>query len=69
MAAAASIAGLRAICSMKHVGLNVAADTLMTLAYLGVKGGLVVVTADDPAMFSGINEQDNRYTANSRPFP
>ena len=61
MAAAASIAGLRSMCSMKHVGLNVAADTLMTLAYLGVRGGLVVVTADDPAMFSGINEQDNRY--------
>lgn len=61
MAAGASIAGLRAICSMKHVGLNVASDTLMTLAYLGVTNSLVVVTADDPSMHSGINEQDNRY--------
>jgi len=61
LAASASIAGLRSMCSMKHVGLNVAADTLMTIAYLGVTKGLVVVTADDPAMHSGINEQDNRY--------
>lgn len=61
VAAAASVAGLRSICSMKHVGLNVAADTLITLAYLGITKGLVVVTADDPAMFAGINEQDNRY--------
>jgi len=46
---------------MKHVGLNVAADPLMTIAYLGVKGGLVVISADDPFMFSSQNEQDNRY--------
>ena len=49
------------MCVMKHVGLNVAADALMTLAYVGVKGGLVILTADDPFMFSSQNEQDNRY--------
>ena len=63
VAAGAANAGLRAICMMKHVGLNVAADPLMTLAYVGVKGGLVVITADDPFMFSSQNEQDNRYYA------
>jgi indolepyruvate ferredoxin oxidoreductase alpha subunit len=46
---------------MKHVGMNVAADALMTLAYVGVKAGLVILTADDPYMFSSQNEQDNRY--------
>ena len=61
VAAAAANAGLRAICVMKHVGLNVAADALMTLAYVGVRGGMVIITADDPFMFSSQNEQDNRY--------
>jgi len=61
VAAAAAIAGVRTMCMMKHVGLNVAADPLMTLAYLGIEGGLVVLTADDPFMFSSQNEQDNRY--------
>jgi indolepyruvate ferredoxin oxidoreductase alpha subunit len=61
VAAAAANSGLRAMCMMKHVGVNVAADVLMTLAYLGVKGSLVIVTADDPFMFSSQNEQDNRY--------
>jgi len=61
VAAAAANAGLRSMCVMKHVGLNVAADALMTLAYIGVKAGLVVVSADDPFMFSSQNEQDNRY--------
>jgi indolepyruvate ferredoxin oxidoreductase alpha subunit len=61
VAAAAANSGLRSMCVMKHVGLNVAADALMTLAYIGVKGGLVIVTADDPYMFSSQNEQDNRY--------
>jgi indolepyruvate ferredoxin oxidoreductase alpha subunit len=61
VAAAAAVSGLRTMCMMKHVGLNVAADVLMTLAYLGVKGSLVIVTADDPFMFSSQNEQDNRY--------
>ena len=53
--------GLRSMAVMKHVGLNVAADPLMTLAYLGVRGGMVIITADDPSMFSSQNEQDNRY--------
>ena len=63
VAAAASNAGVRTMCMMKHVGLNVAADPLMTLAYIGVKGGMIVITADDPFMFSSQNEQDNRYYA------
>jgi indolepyruvate ferredoxin oxidoreductase alpha subunit len=62
-AAGASFAGVRAICSMKHVGANVAADPLFSLAYTGVDGGLVVVTADDPSCWSSQNEQDNRHYA------
>jgi indolepyruvate ferredoxin oxidoreductase alpha subunit len=69
VAAAAANSGLRTICLMKHVGLNVAADALMTLAYVGIKGGLVVLTADDPAMFSSQNEQDNRYYARLAGLP
>jgi indolepyruvate ferredoxin oxidoreductase alpha subunit len=61
VASAAANSGLRSMCIMKHVGLNVAADALMTLAYVGVKGGMVIITADDPFMFSSQNEQDNRY--------
>jgi indolepyruvate ferredoxin oxidoreductase, alpha subunit len=61
VAAAASNCGLRTMCVMKHVGMNVAADTLVTLAYLGVTGGMVIISADDPFMFSSQNEQDNRY--------
>ncbi len=61
VAAGAANAGLRTMCMMKHVGLNVAADPLMTLAYVGVTAGLVILTADDPFMFSSQNEQDNRY--------
>jgi indolepyruvate ferredoxin oxidoreductase alpha subunit len=61
VAAGAANSGLRTLCMMKHVGLNVAADPLMTLAYVGVKGPLVIITADDPFMFSSQNEQDNRY--------
>ncbi|MCJ7772108.1 MAG: indolepyruvate ferredoxin oxidoreductase subunit alpha, partial [Desulfobacterales bacterium] len=61
VAAAAANSGVRSMCVMKHVGMNVAADTLMTLAYVGVKAGLVIVSADDPYMFSSQNEQDNRY--------
>ena len=61
VAAAAANSGLRSMCMMKHVGLNVAADALMTLAYVGTRAGLVVVSADDPYMFSSQNEQDNRY--------
>lgn len=59
----ASIAGARAMTAMKHVGLNVAMDPLMTFTYVGAKGGLVVVTADDPGMHSSQNEQDNRNLA------
>ncbi len=61
----ASIGGVRSLCAMKHVGLNVAADPLFTAAYNGVRGGFVIVTADDPSMHSSQNEQDNRYYARS----
>jgi len=61
VAAGASMAGVRSIVSMKHVGLNVAADAAMTLAYTGVKGGLVIAVCDDPQMHSSQNEQDTRY--------
>jgi len=61
VAAAAANSGVRSFCMMKHVGMNVAADAFMTLAYLGVKGGMVILSADDPFMFSSQNEQDNRY--------
>ncbi|MCE5301273.1 MAG: thiamine pyrophosphate-dependent enzyme [Spirochaetia bacterium] len=56
-----SLAGSRSIVTMKHVGLNVALDAFMTLAYTGINGGLVVASADDPGMHSSQNEQDNRY--------
>ncbi|MCW2278960.1 indolepyruvate ferredoxin oxidoreductase subunit alpha [Heliophilum fasciatum] len=57
----AAIAGARTIVTMKHVGVNVAADPLLTVAYTGVRGGLVLVSADDPGMHSSQNEQDNRF--------
>jgi len=63
VAAGAAISGLRTMVTMKHVGLNVAADPLMTLAYTGVTGGMVIINADDPSLFSSQNEQDNRYYA------
>lgn len=69
VAAGAANSGLRTICIMKHVGLNVAADPLMTLAYVGVRGGLVIISADDPYMFSSQNEQDNRYYAKLSGLP
>ena len=56
----AAISGVRSLCAMKHVGLNVAADPVLTAAYNGVSGGVVVVTAADPSMHSAQNEQDNR---------
>lgn len=65
----ASFAGARSLASMKHVGLNVAADPLFTNSYLGVNGGLVVITADEPGMFSSQNEQDNRNYARSAKIP
>ncbi len=61
----ASVAGVRAMSAMKHVGLNVAADPVFTVAYTGVTGGLVIVVADDPGLHSSQNEQDNRNTAKS----
>jgi indolepyruvate ferredoxin oxidoreductase alpha subunit len=61
VALGAALAGVRSICTMKHVGLNVAADPLFSSAYIGVRGGLVIVTADDPGLHSSQNEQDNRY--------
>ncbi len=63
IAAAGSAAGLRSFVWMKHVGLNVASDSFMSLAYTGIRGGLVVLSADDPSMFSSQNEQDNRWYA------
>lgn len=63
VAIGAAMAGARTLVTMKHVGLNVAADPLMTLAYTGVNGGLVLVCADDPGMHSSQNEQDTRYLA------
>jgi indolepyruvate ferredoxin oxidoreductase alpha subunit len=60
VALGAAFAGARAIVTMKHVGLNVAADPLFTAAYTGVSGGLVLISADDPGMASSQNEQDNR---------
>jgi indolepyruvate ferredoxin oxidoreductase alpha subunit len=65
----ASIAGGRAICSMKHVGLNVAADPLLTVSYTGVNGGLVIMVADDPGMHSSQNEQDSRLYAHFSKVP
>lgn len=69
VAIGASIAGVRSIAAMKHVGLNVAADPLFTSAYTGVTGGLVVVSADDPGMHSSQNEQDNRNYAKHAKLP
>ena len=69
VAIGASIAGVRAMCSMKHVGVNVASDPLFTAAYTGVNGGLVVVAADDPGMYSSQNEQDSRMVARSAMIP
>ena len=69
VAAAAANSGVRSMCVMKHVGVNVAADALMTLAYVGVKSGMVIVSADDPFMFSSQNEQDNRYYAKMSGLP
>jgi len=66
---AAAASGLPAITCMKHVGLNVASDAFMSLAYIGVRAGLVVVTADDPSCHSSQNEQDNRYYARLAQVP
>src|SRR5208283_5129127 len=65
----ASLAGARTLVTMKHVGLNVAADPLFTASYIGIKGGLVLVAADDPAMHSSQNEQDSRHYAVAAKLP
>jgi indolepyruvate ferredoxin oxidoreductase, alpha subunit len=69
VAAGAAVSGLRTMVTMKHVGVNVAADPLMTLAYTGVTGGMVILTADDPSLFSSQNEQDNRFYARLSGLP
>jgi len=69
VAFAASLCGLRAMVCMKHVGVNVAHDPLMTAAYIGAKGGFVLVSADDPWAWSSQNEQDNRYIARQAYIP
>lgn len=69
VAIGASIAGARAFCAMKHVGLNVAADPLYTASYTGVNGGLVVAVADDQGMHSSQNEQDSRNHAIGSKIP
>ena len=65
----AAFGGVRALVVMKHVGVNVAADPLFTLSYTGLRGGLVLVTADDPEMHSSQNEQDNRNYAKFAKVP
>ncbi|HEQ71980.1 MAG TPA: indolepyruvate ferredoxin oxidoreductase subunit alpha, partial [Spirochaetia bacterium] len=65
----ASLAGARTLVTMKHVGLNVAADPLFTASYIGVKGGLVIAVADDPDMHSSQNEQDSRHYARAAKLP
>ncbi|MEN6448085.1 MAG: indolepyruvate ferredoxin oxidoreductase subunit alpha [Syntrophaceae bacterium] len=69
VASGASYAGVRAIAIMKHVGVNVAADPLMSLPYTLTRGGIVLVSADDPELFSSQNEQDNRHYARFAKIP
>ena len=69
VAIGASISGVRSLASMKHVGLNVAADPLYTAAYTGVGGGMVLIVADDPGMYSSQNEQDTRMIGRAANVP
>ncbi len=69
VACGAALAGGKALVTMKHVGLNVAADPLFTTAYTGLPGGLVVLSADDPGFHSSQNEQDNRNYARAASLP
>lgn len=69
VAIGASISGVRAMASMKHVGFNVAADPMYTAAYIGANGGLVAVVADDPGMYSSQNEQDTRQICRAAQVP
>ena len=68
-ACGAAIGGARSFCAMKHVGLNVAADPLFTMSYIGVNGGMVLAVADDPGMHSSQNEQDSRNYARAAKVP
>jgi indolepyruvate ferredoxin oxidoreductase, alpha subunit len=69
VAIGASFTGKRALCAMKHVGLNVAADAFMTATYIGVNGGLVLIVCDDPGIHSSQNEQDSRIYAQLATVP
>ena len=69
VAIGASIIGVRALASMKHVGLNVASDPLFTASYIGANGGLVAIVADDPGLYSSQNEQDTRAVARAAKIP
>ncbi len=69
VAIGASISGVRSMASMKHVGVNVASDPLYTISYAGVNGGLVLVAADDPGLYSSQNEQDTRCVARAAMVP
>ncbi|MFW5487226.1 MAG: indolepyruvate ferredoxin oxidoreductase subunit alpha [Desulfovibrio sp.] len=69
VAGGATLAGAMSLVTMKHVGLNVAADPLLTLTYIGSPGGIVILTADDPGCHSSQNEQDNRYYARMAGMP
>ena len=69
VAVGASLSGVRSMACMKHVGLNVAADPLYSVSYMGVNGGLVIVVADDPGLYSSQNEQDTRMVARAAQIP
>ena len=69
VAIGASIRGARAMSCMKHVGLNVMADPIFTVSYIGASGGLVFCVADDPGMHSSQNEQDSRHYAKAAKIP
>lgn len=69
VAAAAAASGVRSFTFMKHVGLNVASDSFMSVVYTGVRGGMIILSADDPSMFSSQNEQDNRHYARLANLP
>jgi indolepyruvate ferredoxin oxidoreductase alpha subunit len=69
VAMGAAFAGARTLVTMKHVGVNVAADPLFTVSYTGIKGGLVLISADDPEIHSSQNEQDNRHYAYAAKVP
>lgn len=69
VASGAAISGVRSMACMKHVGLNVASDPLYTMSYIGVEGGMVIVVADDPGMYSSQNEQDTRMIGRASMVP